>query len=151
MLATMARINEICAVPWTNLDLHVGTWFIPADQSKGRREHMSYLSDFACSFLRDLHTMTGHTQWLLPGKGDKSVTTDVVRGPIISGNLSMEWQIRPAASDATAASPCWLTAAGLLMAAVALALLLCLRLAFRTLRLNVASIMQPMGKQARTN
>jgi len=47
MLSTMVRINELCAAPWPNVDLRAGTWFIPTDQSKNRRSHTVWLSDFA--------------------------------------------------------------------------------------------------------
>jgi integrase len=81
-LATLVRINEICAAQWrAHIDFEKATWFIPASQSKNRKPFTIHLSAFALRLLRELHTLTGHTPYLLPHTKDagKPVTTAILQ------------------------------------------------------------------------
>ncbi|WP_228881263.1 tyrosine-type recombinase/integrase [Paraburkholderia saeva] len=82
MLSTLVRINEICAAPWTNVKFAQATWFIPAERAKGRRALTIHLSSFSVRLLRELHALTGHTPWLLPGGKNRPVATSVIQNAI---------------------------------------------------------------------
>jgi hypothetical protein len=81
-LATLVRINEICAAEWrTHINFEKATWFIPASQSKNRRAFTIHLSAFALRLLRELRELTGHTPYLLPHtkEGGKPATTAMLQ------------------------------------------------------------------------
>lgn len=105
-LATLVRINEICAARWKeHIDLKAGTWLIPSTQAKNRKGFMIHLSDFAVRLLRELYTLTGRTPYLLPHTRDvsKPVTTAVLQCAINSRqSWGRGWQgkNRPAAVTA---------------------------------------------------
>ncbi|MGF6599763.1 integrase [Paraburkholderia sp. GAS448] len=106
MLATLVRINEICAARWKeHIDLKAGTWLIPSTQAKNRKGFMIHLSDFAVRLLRELYTLTGRTPYLLPHTRDvsKPVTTAILQCAINSRqSWGRGWQgkNRPAAVTA---------------------------------------------------
>lgn len=82
MLATLVRINEICAARWKeHVDLDAGTWEIPAAQAKNRKRFVIQLSDFANRLLRELYELTGHTPYLLPHTKDATqpATTAIIQ------------------------------------------------------------------------
>lgn len=47
MLSTCCRVGEISRAEWADVDLDVGKWRIPPDNSKNGKEHTVFLSDFA--------------------------------------------------------------------------------------------------------
>ncbi len=52
LLATLARVGELSAAAWSDVDLEAGTWFIP--ETKNSRPHIIYLSGFAIAQFRQL-------------------------------------------------------------------------------------------------
>ncbi|PAU88774.1 integrase [Pseudomonas sp. WN033] len=77
-LSTICRIGELLQAEWRHIDLDVGTWFIPASNTKGKRgkrkDHHVFLSPFAISHFRKLQIETGHTPFCFPSpKGDNHV------------------------------------------------------------------------------
>lgn len=105
MLSTLARINELCAAPWSNVNLREGTWFIPAEQSKNGRAHTIYLSTFARKQLAELHLITGHTPWVLPADPVRPVTTAVIQCQLgYRQCIAKDWQASKQVAEITAAS-----------------------------------------------
>lgn len=81
-LATLVRINEICAAQWrAHINFEKATWYVPASQSKNRKAFTIHLSAFALRLLRELHELTGHTPYLLPHtrQAGKPATTAILQ------------------------------------------------------------------------
>ena len=81
-LATLVRVNEICAAQWrAHINFEKATWYVPASQSKNRKAFIIHLSAFALRLLRELHELTGHTPYLLPHtkKADGPATTAILQ------------------------------------------------------------------------
>lgn len=82
-LSTLCRIGELLKAEWRNLDLEKGTWFIPAEATKGhkgkRQDHHIFLSAFALEQFKRLKLETGHTLFCFPSKtGESHVNTKTV-------------------------------------------------------------------------
>ncbi|WP_137819626.1 site-specific integrase [Pseudomonas sp. 2FG] len=75
-LSTLCRIGELLKAEWRHVDLDKGTWFIPAEATKGhkgkRQDHHVFLSPFALAQFKRLHAETGHTAFCFPGKDERS-------------------------------------------------------------------------------
>lgn len=75
-LSTLCRIGELLKSEWRHVDLEQGTWFIPAEATKGhkgkRQDHHVFLSPFALSQFKRLKVETGHTPFCFPSKDEKS-------------------------------------------------------------------------------
>ena len=75
-LSTLCRIGELLKAEWRHVDLDAGTWFIPADNTKGKRgkrqDHHVFLSPFALSKFQSLRAETGHTPFCFPSKTEAS-------------------------------------------------------------------------------
>jgi integrase len=67
MLSTMCRVGEMSMARWEHINLDAGTWFIPKDNVKGNLEKLDvFLSSFALEQFRQLHEITGHSEWCFP-------------------------------------------------------------------------------------
>lgn len=82
-LSTLCRIGELLKAEWRNLDLDKGTWFIPAEATKGhkgkRQDHHVFLSAFSLNQFKQLNEETGHTSFCFPSKdGNHHVDTKTV-------------------------------------------------------------------------
>ena len=75
-LSTLCRIGELLKSEWRHVDLDKGTWFIPAEATKGhkgkRQDHHVFLSSFAQRQFKRLKTQTGHTPYCFPSKDEQS-------------------------------------------------------------------------------
>lgn len=75
-LSTLCRIGELLKSEWRHVDLEKGTWFIPAEATKGhkgkRQDHHVFLSPFALDQFKRLKEETGHTPFCFPSKDEKS-------------------------------------------------------------------------------
>lgn len=75
-LSTLCRIGELLKSEWRHIDLEKGTWFIPAEASKGhkgkRQDHHVFLSSFALNQFIRLSQETGHTSFCFPSKDENS-------------------------------------------------------------------------------
>jgi integrase len=58
-ILTAARTNETIGARWSEIDLTGRVWTVPADRSKGGREHRVPLSDQALAILSALHKPLG--------------------------------------------------------------------------------------------
>jgi integrase len=64
MLGTACRVGELSIARWEHVDLANRRWHIPAP--KNGVPHDVYLSDFTLRYLKELHSLTGHTSWCFP-------------------------------------------------------------------------------------
>ncbi|MEF2031699.1 tyrosine-type recombinase/integrase [Pseudomonas aeruginosa] len=75
-LCTLCRIGELLKAEWRHVDLDNGTWFIPAEATKGhkgkRQDHHVFLSTFALEQFKHLKKDTGHTPFCFPSKDEES-------------------------------------------------------------------------------
>lgn len=75
-LSTLCRIGELLKSEWRHVDLDKGTWFIPAEATKGhkgkRQDHHVFLSSFALAQFKRLKEETGHTLFCFPSKDENS-------------------------------------------------------------------------------
>ncbi|WP_417509559.1 tyrosine-type recombinase/integrase [Methylophaga sp.] len=69
-LSTLCRIGELLKARWENVDLDKGIWIIPQSDSKNNVAHHIFLSDFALNQFRQLHLITGKTDFLYPSRND---------------------------------------------------------------------------------
>lgn len=71
-LATICRIGELLMTEWKHVNLEDRTWFIPAENTKGkpkdRRDQIVYLSDFTLGQFKQLHALTGSEKYAFPAK-----------------------------------------------------------------------------------
>lgn len=75
-LSTICRIGELLKAEWRHVDLDKGTWFIPAEATKGhkgkRQDHHVFLSSFALEQFRRLKEETGGTPFCFPSKNEEN-------------------------------------------------------------------------------
>ena len=75
-LSTLCRIGELLKAEWQHVSLDKGTWFIPAEATKGhkgkRQDHHIFLSSFALAQFKRLQKETGHTPFCFPSKDEKN-------------------------------------------------------------------------------
>ena len=75
-LSTLCRIGELLKAEWQHVSLDKGTWFIPAEATKGhkgkRQDHHVFLSSFALAHFKRLHQESGHTPFCFPSKDELS-------------------------------------------------------------------------------
>jgi integrase len=83
VLSTCCRIGEICKAEWVHLDLNAKTWKIPSDNSKNKKTHTIYLSDFAIKQFEILLSLQNSEKWIYPNSDntnhvcEKSITKQV--------------------------------------------------------------------------
>jgi integrase len=62
------RPGELRAAEWTEFDLDVSEWMIPAERMKMRRSHLVPLSKRAVALLSELHDLTGQNKYVFPSE-----------------------------------------------------------------------------------
>jgi integrase len=69
-LSTLCRIGELLKSEWQHINFEKRIWFIPAENTKGKRgkrkSHYVYLSDFSLNIFKQLNDLTGKTKWFFP-------------------------------------------------------------------------------------
>jgi integrase len=68
MLSTCCRVGELSKARWEHIDLNQGWWRIPSNNAKNAREHTIYLSTFALSQFKELHSINGGSEWCYPAE-----------------------------------------------------------------------------------
>lgn len=66
LLLTFVRTVELRKAEWSEVDLDVAEWKIPADKMKMRRVHVVPLAPRVVNLLRELQKITGAGRWLFP-------------------------------------------------------------------------------------
>jgi len=67
-LSTMCRIGEISKAKFSDLDFELKTWTIPKENSKNKKAHTIYLSDFALEYFKVLTNVASNNIWLFPNR-----------------------------------------------------------------------------------
>lgn len=71
-LGTICRIGELLMTEWKHVNFEQRTWFIPAANTKGERgrkcDQLVYLSDFTHGQFKQLHALTGDSEWAFPAR-----------------------------------------------------------------------------------
>lgn len=71
-LGTICRIGELLMTEWKHVNFEQRTWFIPAANTKGergqKRDQLVYLSDFTLDQFKQLHALTGDSDWAFPAR-----------------------------------------------------------------------------------
>jgi integrase len=70
LILTLARTSEIREAKWAEFDLEERVWTVPDERMKNRLIHRVPLSRQALATLQELHKVSGHTRWLMPGRID---------------------------------------------------------------------------------
>lgn len=66
LVLTMVRKSELIEARWSEFDLDIGLWRIPAERMKKDREHWVYLAPQAVAMLRELHEGRTSEQYVFP-------------------------------------------------------------------------------------
>ncbi len=69
ILLTLSRKSELLLARWKDVDLDKGEWLIPAENAKGGKPHLVYLSTQAAEMFRELKALAGESELVLPGRG----------------------------------------------------------------------------------
>jgi integrase len=79
---TFVRTSELIGAKWSEfseLEGNAPTWIIPAERMKMKLEHMVPLSSQAVEVLRDLRTLAGDSEYVLPGRNrDKPISNNTL-------------------------------------------------------------------------
>lgn len=71
-MGTLCRIGELLMTEWKHVNFEQRTWFIPAANTKGERgrkcDQLVYLSDFTLGQFKQLHALTGDSEWAFPAR-----------------------------------------------------------------------------------
>ena len=82
-LSTMCRIGELSKAKISDIDWENKIWNIPKENSKNKKAHKIYLSDFALNQFTILTSTTNHPIWLFPNRygtnhvSEKSITKQI--------------------------------------------------------------------------
>ena len=79
------RSSELTKAEWSEFDMENAEWRIPAERMKMRRIHIVPIATQPMQILQELHTFSGHTPYLFPGKGKLAPTVD---------KKSLVWSLR---------------------------------------------------------
>lgn len=79
------RPGELRHARWSEINFNEAVWDIPAERMKMGRAHRVYLSEQALEILKKLHQVTGHREFLFPGR--------IPSKPISEGTLNKALQI----------------------------------------------------------
>lgn len=67
ILSTVKRVDEVCAMEWTEVDLGKKQWYIPPERTKNNRGHLCPLSDIAMGVLEVMSKQTSN-KYVFPYK-----------------------------------------------------------------------------------
>ncbi len=82
-LSTTCRIGELCKAKSLDIDFENKTWTIPKQNSKNKKAHTIFLSDFALEQFIKLKEFSTNEVWLFPNRDgsshvcDKSITKQI--------------------------------------------------------------------------
>lgn len=69
ILATLVRKSELMLAQWKDVHLDSAEWHVPAENSKTGKPHIVYLSKQGLALFKELRTLAGNSDWVLPGRG----------------------------------------------------------------------------------
>jgi integrase len=65
-LVTAQRKGEVASAKWTDFDLNLGWWTIPAEESKNKKPNRIPMTPLASQLLKEIKTLSGESIWLFP-------------------------------------------------------------------------------------
>ena len=65
----MVRKSELLLARWEHVDFEQAEWHIPAEHSKTGKPHIVFLSLQAVALFRELRTLAGGSELVMPGRG----------------------------------------------------------------------------------
>ena len=68
LMLVFVRNKELRGAQWREFDLKQKQWLIPAERMKRPRAHLVPLADWTMELLAELHTITGHSDFLFPSR-----------------------------------------------------------------------------------
>jgi integrase len=68
LLGTSCRGIELFKGKWDHLNFDSGEWLIPGENSKNEDPIIIHLSEYSKKWFAELYELTGHTDWMMPGK-----------------------------------------------------------------------------------
>lgn len=96
-LGTLCRIGELLLTEWKHVNFENRTWFIPAANTKGERgrkvDQVVYLSDFTLEQFKQLHSITGNSQWAFPAQ-HKDGHVDIKSASKLIGDRQIKFKQR---------------------------------------------------------
>jgi integrase len=102
MLPTMCRVGEMSMARWEHIDLAAGEWFIPKANDKDNLADLTvYLSEFSLQQFKQLHALTGGTEWCFPNRG----ATDHINLRAISKQVGDRQTMFKTNADGTPCAP----------------------------------------------
>jgi len=69
LLLTLKRKSELLQAKWEHISFETGEWLIPAANAKGAKDSVVYLSKQVAAMFRELKTLAGDSELVLPGRG----------------------------------------------------------------------------------
>jgi integrase len=69
ILLTLVRKSELLLAKRKDLHLDEAEWHIPEENSETGKPHIVYLSRQAVLLFKELLTLAGNSEWVLPGRG----------------------------------------------------------------------------------
>ncbi|WP_206999810.1 tyrosine-type recombinase/integrase [Trinickia mobilis] len=93
LILTMVRKSELVEARWSEFDLDVGIWRIPADRMKKDKEHWVYLSAQAVTMFRELHVQIGNHEYVFPstrGLDNKPIAKSTLNQAVRSLSLDVQ-------------------------------------------------------------
>jgi integrase len=69
LLLTLKRKSELLLARWEHIDFEKGEWFIPAENIKGAKPTIVYLSKQVAEMFCELKALAGDSELVLPGRG----------------------------------------------------------------------------------
>lgn len=69
ILATLVRKSELMLAQWKDVQFDSAEWHVPKENSKTGKPHVAYLSRRALAAFKELCTLAGNSEWVLPGRG----------------------------------------------------------------------------------
>lgn len=77
------RPGELRRMEWAEIDTEAREWRIPAEKMKSRAVHIVPLSAQALAILEDLRPLTGHAQYVFPGRtSDRPMSENTVNAAL---------------------------------------------------------------------
>jgi integrase len=69
ILLTLSRKSELLLARWKDVNLETGEWLVPPENAKTAKPHIVYLSTQVAEMFRELKTLAGDSELVLPGRG----------------------------------------------------------------------------------
>ncbi len=77
LILTGARRGEVAGLRWDELNLEAGTWTLPSNRTKNRKQHVTYLGKFALALIETLKPLTSNMPFIFDtGRGIGHIHTD---------------------------------------------------------------------------